>query len=1634
MADWEDAPKSQWEDAPGWEDPPQQGALDTSAMRQFGQGMLDQASLRGRAALGGLEWAGSQIAGIPSFIGGGFLGVMDPRHGMDPDKMADQVRHYQEAIPKYTPQTEFGKVADEMYAHGREISGDMGGDSPALRTANELAYDITTMFLPGGRGARRAGESITTRKPPTPQEVAIGQAADAKKQAELRAAEEAARAEKMNEAGTQMEILMPDQDGPNVREMAERARERVAEEQASRPEDPLPTQADLFEPNDPSTFPGVGRSQYRQEWQQRKKDSVPYELSLDEPNKLINEPKETLDPFRKGDEDMPLNIEKLEFDPYFDTLKKEFDKHIDDYHRNMANKERADAYGQTQRYANASKEQRARYDHSAAKALEKANEALRAADDVWNEADHYHKTRLGELGLEGKTKYTGSMWERVDPAKLQEARAEGPKVDGIPFEGTNAKFDKIEKTPTYRTGTKGRRQGGSVDLRPIKEILEDLRIAKLGLSGVRGARRTGYHEEISRLNQELKQAQELGGTGTKGRRQGGMVDLTGEITRTQREIAEWEKRIKNLEKVRDTAESAEKQAKIDQRLERLYYDQMKRQNKLLALADPKHEYHQFHAKQLESQEPTSPFRGTAFRDRMTGKVYETGPVHDRSKLPPEVNKQAVGNMEAGFVTKAGTFVTRDQAAQIMKKYDSPDGLHSKDLGLNGPGKKQRGSIDFTNDPEFLKFKDSLPEPMKQFAKGAFREMKKIEDARNRLPGHRGKKAEVLVDQPTLDVLDNIPGLGKWADSLLPLLEKPEVLKERALKEPDIGGDIFAKLGHQLVSGAKILGIGTENTIVRYAAQGVDRVKREAQQFIEQKILDKTKGMKTMWEKLTKSEYGHTWTELMAREGIETMTREQMFDLGFSEKQVNAAEAVRWALDRTYDLLNKGREAQGKGPINYREGHIPSRFRGDFTVHIRDEYGNLVHIIGAQTKWGAGRIKAELEAKYPQLTFGEVKHEPLHRFRDASDATAGYQQIIDVLSKEDPLVASLEAAYAEFLKKQAYDVLGTKKHFLNKDGVKGAEGNKEWKDAYENAQEGIRSIMNFVDHAAHWSFTQLELKDVRTLLKDKDLQDSQKNAIAYSQAYIDQALGRTTKMARHADALFDVLAEHTGIGQSLIVGGVRDVKHFMTALYLGFFNAGFSLSQLLQVVQTQPALMMTFKNRGAEGSILTSYARGAIDATKGFSVGVDKMSVLAQQAWTYARDMGIVEPKILDDARNAYSKDMHAALKFIMTKSMEYPEKVARTQAYLTWVHFLHESGMKMGKELYEAAGQMTDITMVDYRAHERPMLYKQLGIIGEAANALTTFKHNYFSQAWMLRQMNKSQRLIEDAQGNQYIAAKDVKPKPGEKEINRKGSMGPEAAFYGTLLMMGGALSLPFRDDIDALIQGFNKYLNPTDKRLLTSRELMLMAPDNVSFGPLSTLSGLDLTSKFSAANVIPDDTLTAAFPFAGTLLNMGGAMANAVKDPSATTGMQLLNQFTPSSAKWAIEKYFNKNGITQDPNKLEGTYRRNGFDEAARVGAVRSMDESKASHWARSQNMGDEFYSDKRHGLVEQAKRRAFEGNYMALGELARKYGAMEGSPDDFINEIIGSVQKQHMDRVTRMVYEAIPNPQKLQRRMGKR
>jgi hypothetical protein len=1349
----------------------------------------------------------------------------------------------------------------------------------------------------------------------------------------------------------QMELPLQQRPEPSpVPGMMDRVQERMLEaEQLQQREALNRGQPDMFAPEQPrESFPGIERAE--QARVEKLQEGLPYEDARLAPeldtarydqwreNTRITE--------MRGDRptiDFPLRFEAWESDPYVKTLAEEYNKHSRE-HRIYSKR-----HGTTGYAGDAARAERA---------YQNALETVKLAET--------YATK--DYGISTPDHFSGSLWADkptalpIETTNRPALGTRGPKGPGdINKRFVDKGYGRIEKSKNHLASPIRRKQAGQIDIKAITERLFSL-------------------DKLIKANQ---------------------------------------KSIEALEAKRGTTVSAEA---LDRRLEKLYYEQMKLQNEKIMLADNEHPLHNFSRKQLGLPEiPMN--KGKLGRQRGTidleGLFLGIKGVKD---LPTDLQNwvsdlaldvaMARAAVDNGYKTVAeakkamGNDALLNEARPIYQEnLNNPDFVKQAiansggwegtlnvpiNFGTKGKIGRQEGAIKWQQDPEYRKFKDSLPEPMKANAKEMYKRW--LEMQQEAAP-------EVLVNEGAGKVVSEIPGVKGWKEMVETITKSPEELKPEILKEPDLDGSLMARAGRQLISGAKMLGMATQNTMVRYAGQIIDTAFRKSYRDMERLVFNDKTGVKPIWEKLNDKEFAETWAELAIREGTENLTKEQMYELGFSDKQIAAAEGLRSALDAVYDILNAARAAVGKRPFDKRLGYIPSRFRGDWVVEARDASGSLVHMLGGLSERATLKIKEHMQAKHPELTFSEPKHEPMHRFKDASDVTAGYQTLIEMFAEEDPRVQMLEQAYNEYLKQQAYSTLSVKKHFRDKKGVGGAEGFKDWQEGLENAHEGMRSIMNYMDHATKWAHLQESFRPLRQLMKDPEIVKAHPNTLQYTQAYIDSALGRSTRSARAFDSVVDFVAKETGIGQALQLKGIREVKKYMTAMYLGVGNLGFSLSQFVQVVQTVPAWMTMLNMKGANASITMAYMKGAHDAYLGWAQGREALSPEMRGAWEYAKEHGIVKPHILDEFRTASDKGMSDVTETVIFGNMTYPEKIARTQAYMAWVHFLKDTGQFKGKPLYEAAANLVDLTMVDYRQIERPMLYKQFGTFGEMANALTTFKHNYFSQMYTL---------------------------------GRQGGVGPLAVFVGMSALLSGALGLPGREDLDSVIKLLN-LVSPV--RIPTTREWIMRRPDWIAFGGISAVTGMDLSGKFSSANVIPDDMLSAASPFLGTLANSAVDLGRLALDPSTTNAWRLLYGLTPNSLKGGVEELaFRQGAMMIDPKTLQGKVERNNSDKLARGLALRSTKESRELHKNRTVKEQDTFYEDRRMGLVKSAKDAIWEGNKTKIQKLAQKYAASEGDVGQFIDQVVGSVEARQQTEARRVLESALENPLRARRIQGVR
>ena len=208
-----------------------------------------------------------------------------------------------------------------------------------------------------------------------------------------------------------------------------------------------------------------------------------------------------------------------------------------------------------------------------------------------------------------------------------------------------------------------------------------------------------------------------------------------------------------------------------------------------------------------------------------------------------------------------------------------------------------------------------------------------------------------------------------------------------------------------------------------------------------------------------------------------------------------------------------------------------------------------------------------------------------------------------------------------------------------------------------------------------------------------------------------------------------------------------------------------------------------------------------------------------------------------------------------------------------------------------------------------------------------------------------------------------------------------------------------------------------------------------MSFGLISALTGVDMSGKFSAANIVPDDVGSTIFPFANTVGDAVGSTYNLVNDPTYTGLARLGYALTPVSAKGLWEKYYfndktkGKDPMVVNPKNLEGNIRRTPFDENTRYFGLRSLNESKQMHANRTSREADEFEDRRRQSILQQARDVNFHETDVKvksekLRSLMRDYVAWKGQDTEFLSNLETNTVNRKMTEEERRKMKAFSNP----------
>lgn len=798
--------------------------------------------------------------------------------------------------------------------------------------------------------------------------------------------------------------------------------------------------------------------------------------------------------------------------------------------------------------------------------------------------------------------------------------------------------------------------------------------------------------------------------------------------------------------------------------------------------------------------------------------------------------------------------------------------------------------------------------------------------------------------------------------------------------PDISQNMVQRGINYLTKGGDYVALKTASPLIKKV---VDRV------------LDANNAAKAKIGELVHDLYAPAAREMNSKERTEIFSALQLAeiagkevspevlrDAGFNEKQIKYAELHQRMSNETFAEANRSLVANGKPPIDRRTAYVATRMTGDFRrgVYRIAEDGEKTYVggLGSNTRYGLNRQVEQMKELAPHYEIGEERY---FGGSSKSGLEPGFNQMLEFLSQNDPHFKEFVKKVNEISTQDAYNYMNAKAHTKEKKGVFGTEGNKLFKNAEQNAKEGIEAQIRYAETMIKWSELSKAIEDVKPLM-DEGNGLNMPNAKAYLKDYIDNALGRNpTAVGRALDTLGSEFGKATGIGTTIPGKVMSGAKSLVNGLLLGWGNVPFLMTNAVQSLKVMPEMQAFLESKGAKTTlpIASGYsymAQAAIDTFK-HNAGKPVDSIMTG-AMKYAKDNHVYSSDLFESG-NSVSKDVGYYWNKGTQAGAAQIEQSTRKNMFLSMTKFLHDQGITPEDGLYHAARKLTDKAMNDYNNIESPMAYNAAGGLGRLSSNLMSYKHNELSRLSMF-----AREAMKD---------KDAKPL-----LTAIVSQVAFAGIKGTILYA----------EADWLIKQISEKLGkPTS---LTKMLLESKMPDALKFG-LFNYAGVDMTSRLGM-QVAPSGNSAAemagnlAFPGGSKLVNMAGAAGKAVGTPNEYNIKNAIREAAPNSVAGALDRaWFSGQGpqgeeLSMNRNKAEANATRNDTDKVWKTFGATGINESKQKMARYENDSIDRAYQDRRTSVMNQIAQ-----NYFTSGkvdqELIDKYIKAEGDPNTLVKDI---------------------------------
>ncbi len=661
-----------------------------------------------------------------------------------------------------------------------------------------------------------------------------------------------------------------------------------------------------------------------------------------------------------------------------------------------------------------------------------------------------------------------------------------------------------------------------------------------------------------------------------------------------------------------------------------------------------------------------------------------------------------------------------------------------------------------------------------------------------------------------------------------------------------------------------------------------------------------------------------------REGLQAKARE-VIGRELSPKELQAYnDRIRINKEVLADF-NKALAAEGKAPIGELPHYwSPAVFDGPFKVRFLNAAGETVKVHSAYLKPNIEKLKKQ---------FPEYKVEEVPESIKGDFDWQQFEWILRQLHKEMRDPAS--RAITEGLRRQ-----GFMRHGLKRKGVEGAagtEGGKRGLHKYEEVSEKyIRQAYEYLGNR--------ELDRIYQQVNELSETSHIPHTKAYSLEAIDAARGGSHKAFEELSRLASAVVSGTiSVGSAgklnLPQRFTRDLLRYgnkvKTTLLLGFGNVLHLGAQVLQAPTFMPP------------KLLAMAEQAGINQAKVFKVmaeaGAEYMKWNDSPEARKLQEMGAFEATFQYDW-STYAGDANPRFKQSMADHLQgvtilswVESNAVRRPAALMFLKMLKEIGYdkvaKTPDEIYQVAKELTDHYMVSTRFYEKPHVFSRTGLVGMALSPLQSFATTWLG---MLREYG-------------ILSAKGLVEGSVAKQL-------PLAAFVASNLLTAGMLGMVGVREWDAIAKLLNDsfgYNVPTGTEYILSK----FKSDKMRFGLLSDAMGLNVGATFGSPTLTGSfapgiQVLGAAAKFGSQLARQTGVFGESNKptDVELREGLKgVTPRFSPipvpgGNLSWGtIEKKFTpKDAPYQETSGKAGPITRDADDWMARQMGTYTLKEAR--------------------------------------------------------------------------------------------